>query len=80
MRLSGLQFDVLHLYRALLRTARSKDDSHGRLVGLVKNKFRDHALAIHKFDFKLIEHSLRWGYKQKKMMEGKGFSAASVVK
>jgi hypothetical protein len=75
---SGLQLDVLHLFRALLRTARAKDSS-GKLSKFVGIQFRESAGSIGKFDFKLIEHNLRWGYKQKKLMESKGFSAASVT-
>ena len=77
MVLSGLQKDVLHLFRALLRTARLKDSS-GKLQRFVSLRFREESSSVSRFDFKLIEHQLRWGYKQKKLMESPGFSAASV--
>ncbi len=77
MALSGLQKDVLHLYRALLRTAKLKDPS-GKLYCFVSLRFREKSNSVSRFDFKLIEHQLRWGYKQKKLMESPGFSAASI--
>jgi len=79
MPLSGLQLDVLALYRALLRTARRVDGS-GDLKRFVGERFREKASEHSRFDFKLIEHSLRWGWKQDKLMQSKGFSAASVIK
>lgn len=78
MQHSGLQKDVLHLLRALLRTARTKDDSSRKLQHFVARRFREESESIGKYDFKLIEHQLRWGYKQKKLMESPGFSSASV--
>jgi len=78
-KFSGLQQDVFKLYRALLRISRSKD-STGALRGLVVSRFREVALSVKKTDFKVIEHQLRWGYKQKKLIEMPGFSVASVVR
>ena len=75
-RLSGLQLDVLKLYRTLLKSALKKDNKH--LVNFVKNEFRDKALSISKTDFKMIEHSLRYGYKQKKLIEMPGFVFAKA--
>ena len=70
-RLSGLQLDVLQLYRALLKSAHKKENKD--LIHFVKNEFRLKALSISKTDFKMIEHSLRYGYKQKKLIEMPGF-------
>ena len=70
-RLSGLQLDVLKLYRALLKSAHKKENKD--LIHFVKNEFRLKALSISKTDFKMIEHSLRYGYKQKKLIEMPGF-------
>ena len=79
--LSGLQLDVLALYRTLLRTAKKVDKSgSGELERFVGRRFREKALELSKYDFKLIEHQLRWGYKQKRLMESPGFSAASAIK
>jgi hypothetical protein len=77
-RYSGLQCDVFKLYRELLRAARRKDDSGGLGI-LVSEQFRQKALSIERNEFRLIEHTMRWGYKQKKLMEHSGFSAAGVV-
>ena len=76
MALSGLQIDVLKLYRALLRTARKRDPL---LVPTVASEFRRRAARVSRTDFASIEHYLRHGYKQKKLMEMPGFSAASVT-
>ncbi len=76
---SGLQQDVFKLYRALLRIAQTKDSS-GTLRSVVVGRFREVALSVKKTDFKVIEHQLRWGYKQKKLIEMPGFSVASVVR
>jgi hypothetical protein len=78
-KFSGIQMDVFKLYRALQRTARAKDSS-GELGKFVCQQFREKAMSLKKTDFKLIEHMLRWGVKQKKLIEMPGFSVASVVK
>ena len=78
MRYSGLQSEILGLYRALIRSAKAKD-TEGKLVGLVKSEFRSRSTSIPRSDFKSIEHWMRYALKQKKLMEMPGFSAASVV-
>lgn len=45
----------------------------------VLKEFRLKAATVTKTDFKTIEHLLRFGYKQKKLMEMKGFHGASVT-
>lgn len=105
MSLSGLQKDVLHLYRALLKTARKKvggvpksdleklgeqcrpffrslrDFITSRFPShIVIRKFREDAKSLHRNDWLTIEHKIRQGQKQKKLMEMPGFNAASVVK
>jgi hypothetical protein len=76
MKLSGLQYDVLHLYRALLRAARAKDPA---LVPTVAAEFKRRAAVVPRTDFKAVEHYLRHGYKQKKMLEMPGVTSASVT-
>ena len=76
MRRSGLQTDVLTLYRTLLRTARSKDVEGNGLTNFVKQKFRERSSNINRNEFQVIEHELRYGYKQIKLMKMPGFSAA----
>ncbi len=75
---SGLQHDVFKLYRVLIRAARLKDSSK-TLHNVVINRFREIAYSTSRTDFKQIEHLMRWGYKQKKLIEMPGFSLASVV-
>ena len=80
-RLSGLQSDVLKLYRNLLRTAMEKDPVGSfRLRPTVSERFRERAYSLEKNNIDGIEHYIRYGYKQKKMMEMSGFSAASAAK
>jgi hypothetical protein len=79
MKYSGLQLDVFKLYRLLLRTAKSKDSS-GNLNAVITEKFREKAYSLKKTEFNSIEHQLRWGYKQKKLMELPSFQFANLVK
>ena len=122
MRRSGLQSDVLTLYRQLLKTAARKDDQthslrkHGKWITLcyssvslslsthththtlylsaspflhirlsltlirnlyvVSIQFREQAAKVDRKDFRAIEHYLRHGHKQKKLMEMPGFRFA----
>ncbi len=78
-KFSGLQLDVFKLYRGLLRSAHLKDPTGGLGV-VVKEKFREKASSMRKTDFKVIEHQLRWGYKQKKVIEMPSVSVASLHK
>ena len=81
MRKSGLQTDVLTLYRNLLKAARLKEVPGSKtLREFVRFKFRERALSIGRNDFQTIEHELRYGYKQIKLIKMPGFSAASITK
>lgn len=71
-RASGLQRDVLHLYRDLLRAAKLKGGPS--TARFVREEFREKAFNVQKNDFKKIEHLLRYGTKQKKLFEMPGFS------
>mmetsp|Transcript_24661 Transcript_24661/g.35397 ORF Transcript_24661/g.35397 Transcript_24661/m.35397 type:complete len:96 (-) Transcript_24661:324-611(-) len=81
-RLSGLQKDVLSLYRSLLRSAKLKDEAglSGNLCNFVKKEFRLRASLVNKNDFRAIEHNLRHGHKQKKLIDMPGFRFATSVK
>ena len=66
-RLSGLQYDVISLYRQLLRKAKLKDvnndnhfDNYNSLYNFIVKKFKEDAYAIKKNDFMQIEHMLRF--------------------
>ena len=76
MRRSGLQTDVLVLYRQLLKTAVRIDDETRSLRKHVSFQFRLQAEKVDRKDFRAIEHYLRHGYKQKKLMEMPGFRFA----
>lgn len=79
-RLSGLQLEVLGLYRSLLRSAMKKGSTKGQLYQFVRSEFRRKALDIARNDYKTIEHSIRYGQKQKKLMDQPGFTGASYAR
>lgn len=78
MRLSGLQLDVIKLYRNLLRCAKNKSNKF-ELRKLIRENFREKAQGIEKHDFHKIEHFLRYGYKQIKLINMPGFSSANFM-
>ena len=79
-RHSGLQKDVLKLYRDLHRAARKKDPLNvNNFTSVVMQEFRIKAASVTKTDFKTIEHLLRYGYKQKKLIEMPGFRTGGVT-
>ncbi|KAE8549791.1 hypothetical protein TMatcc_000829 [Talaromyces marneffei ATCC 18224] len=63
-RLSGLQREVLSLYRKCLREARKKpEDTRDHFRAFAQSEFRKQ-LDVNKKDFSTIEHLLRKGHKQ----------------
>jgi hypothetical protein len=85
--LSGLQKEVLGLYRTIIREAMKKDkeaagDSTTRLQGLwkdpqtssffAKHEFRKQVGLVKRTDFRTIEHKLRHGFKQVKLLQMPG--------
>jgi len=65
-RVSGLQYDVIKLYRLLLRKSKSKDvinnnkyTNSNSLYHFVVKSFKENAYSIEKNDFMKIEHMLR---------------------
>jgi succinate dehydrogenase assembly factor 1 len=64
MRLSGLQRDVLALYRQCLRASRAKPiDTRPRFQAFARAEFDRH-LAMDKRDFAAVEFLLRKGRRQ----------------
>lgn len=64
-RLSGLQKQVLNLYRGFLRAARSKSPEDRRQIELiVSEEFHRNSKQIDRKDFVYIEYLLRRGKKQ----------------
>ena len=76
-RRSGLQGDVLQLYRGILRAAAKKDAA---TLLFAKERFRESAAAVKRSEFKRIEFLLRQGHKRLKLLSMPGVtSAASLV-
>ena len=69
--LSGLQRDVLSLYRLVLRVGRAKNS-----VSYASEQFRTDAASVSRMDFKKVEYMLRRGHKRVKMM---GMDGVKVV-
>ena len=75
---SGLQLDVLHLYRACLRAIRSKPEhTHGNWYGFVRRQFDAHA-SLRKKDFATIEYHLRTGSRRLEMYAQPGVTDIHV--
>lgn len=49
------------------------------LCYLVRSEFREEAKSVDRNDFRTIEHMLRHGYKQKKLLEMPGFTGSITV-
>nr|XP_043610992.1 succinate dehydrogenase assembly factor 1, mitochondrial [Erigeron canadensis] len=64
-KLSGIQKQVLSLYRGFLRTARSKpQENRAQIESLVSAEFRRNSEMIDRKNFLHIEYLLRRGKKQ----------------
>ncbi|KAF7836482.1 succinate dehydrogenase assembly factor 1, mitochondrial [Senna tora] len=64
-RLSGMQKQVLSLYRGFLRAARSKSTEERRKIeSIVSAEFRHNAEQVDRKNFIYIEYLLRRGKKQ----------------
>jgi succinate dehydrogenase assembly factor 1 len=86
-RLSGLQKEVLALYRAILRETVKKDRAAhanekapflsnllhpGTSTSFARNEFRKEAGQVKRSDFKMIEYKIRKGQKQLKLLHMPG--------
>ena len=72
--LSGLQRDVMSLYRSFLRVAHLKG-----CVPYCRVEFRTQCGLASRFDFKLIEYMLRKGHKQLKLYKTSNVSFVEGV-
>ncbi|XP_050377419.1 succinate dehydrogenase assembly factor 1, mitochondrial [Argentina anserina] len=81
-RLSGMQRQVLGLYRGFLRAARSKSARDRRKIeSLVSSEFRSNAKNVDRKNFLYIEYLLRRGQKQLDQLKSPdtiGLSALNV--
>ncbi|CAM9574823.1 unnamed protein product [Choristocarpus tenellus] len=76
-RMSGVQMEVVHLYRKVLRAARAKGNGmRNGTVEFAKKEFREQAYSVSRTDFQTIEHMLRYGYKKVKLLNMPGVQAA----
>lgn len=86
-RLSGLQKEVLQLYRQILREAMAKDrkmssqhrqtmnqllSSSDTSTSYACNEFRKQASMVRRSDFKTIEYKIRKGRKQLQLLKMPG--------
>ncbi|CAN0400059.1 unnamed protein product, partial [Phaeothamnion confervicola] len=78
-RISGLQHEVRSLYRKVLRAAKDKEraDAVGAAgtVQFARERFRETANSVRRSDFRLIEHLLRYGHKQLRLLSMPGVRA-----
>lgn len=80
-RRSGLQNDVLSLYRKILRVAKSKDNLslEPKTFEFAREKFRIDATNTKRSDFKRVEFLLRQGHKRLRQLSLPGVKVASFV-
>ena len=67
-RLSGVQREVLSLYRGFIRAAKTKPEP-AQALAVVTNRFRHEASTTKRMDFRKIEFMMRQGKKQLKMLQ-----------
>ncbi|EFJ21804.1 hypothetical protein SELMODRAFT_9260, partial [Selaginella moellendorffii] len=74
-KLSGLQRQVLSLYRSFLRVARSKaPEARREMEAIVSAEFRRNAVGIERKNFTQIEYLLNKGCKQLEMLKSSSVS------
>ena len=80
-RASGLQKEVLSLYRQLLRAARRKDPAKekGGTWTLARTRFREDAGSVKRMEFQKIEFLLRHGRKQLKYLDMPSFVKGTSI-
>ncbi|KAK9253954.1 complex 1 protein-domain-containing protein [Lipomyces tetrasporus] len=77
-RLTGLQRDVLHLYRSCLRAIRKKPpDSRNNFRIFTRQQFQQHR-GISKSDFTTIEYLLRRGRHQLETYSNNGVRNVAI--
>ncbi|KAF1982335.1 hypothetical protein K402DRAFT_340512 [Aulographum hederae CBS 113979] len=72
-RLSGLQRNVVSLYRQCLRACGKKPiETRDNFRRFVRNQFRENAAGIDKKDFAAIEYMIRKGQRQLEIYKDEG--------
>jgi succinate dehydrogenase assembly factor 1 len=66
-KLSGLQREILSLYRLTLRAAKTKD-----CLPYAKTEFRKQSALVSRRDYKKVEYCLRKGHKHVKLLKMPG--------
>lgn len=79
-KLSGIQRQVLALYRGFLRTARLKSpEERHRIESVVSAEFRENARNIDRKNFVYIEYLLRRGKKQLEQLKDPDITGLSTL-
>jgi len=80
-RLSGMQKQVLSLYRGFLRAARSKSaEDRRRIESIVSEEFRRNSKEVDRKNFVYIEYLLRRGKKQLDQLKSPDIVSLSSIK
>jgi succinate dehydrogenase assembly factor 1 len=78
---SGIQKQVLTLYRTCLRTARRfEEPSRREAAEFIRTEFRDKAKGVDRLDFQRIEHLIRAATKKLKSVSAADVSGFSLSK
>jgi len=79
-RLSGMQKQVLSLYRGFLRAARSKsEEERCKIESIISQEFRRNAEDVDRKNFLYIEYLLRRGNKQLDQLKNPGTTGLSSL-
>lgn len=79
-KLSGMQKQVLSLYRGFLRAARSKsEEERSKIESVVSQEFRSNSKEVDRKNFQYIEYLLRLGYKQLDQLRNPGTTGLSSL-
>ncbi|XP_062196690.1 succinate dehydrogenase assembly factor 1, mitochondrial [Phragmites australis] len=79
-RLSGIQRQVLALYRGFLRTARLRAPEEGRRIeSVVSAEFRENARNVDHKNFVYIEYLLRRGKRQLDQLKNPDITGLSTL-
>ncbi|KAK8952709.1 hypothetical protein KSP40_PGU018755 [Platanthera guangdongensis] len=79
-KLSGMQRQVLALYRGFLRSARMKNlKERQRIVSVISSEFRHNAKNVDRKNFQCIEYLLQRGKRQLKQLDNSSTISLSTI-